>query len=82
MAAPTAEIWLVRHGQTSWSRDWLHTSITEVPLTDLGVEQARALAARLDGHAFALVLTSPRSRARRTSQISAVGAAIASVSGS
>jgi broad specificity phosphatase PhoE len=69
MAAPTAEIWLVRHGQTSWSRDWLHTSVTEVPLTDLGVEQARALAARLDGHAFALVLTSPRSRARRTAEL-------------
>lgn len=69
MAAPTSEIWLVRHGQTSWSRDWLHTSVTEVPLTDIGVVQARALAARLDGHVFALVLTSPRSRAHRTAEL-------------
>ena len=69
MAEPTSEIWLVRHGQTSWSRDWLHTSVTDVPLTEQGVEQAQALADRLDGRAFALVLTSPRSRARRTAEL-------------
>jgi broad specificity phosphatase PhoE len=69
MAGPTAEIWLVRHGQTSWSRDWLHTSVTDVPLTEQGVEQARALAPRLDGPTFALVLTNPRSRARRTAEL-------------
>ena len=63
MAEPTSEIWLVRHGQTSWSRDWLHTSVTDVPLTEQGVEQAQALADRLVGRTFALVLTSPRSRA-------------------
>jgi broad specificity phosphatase PhoE len=69
MAEPTAEIWLVRHGQTSWSRDWLHTSVTDVPLTEQGVEQARALAERLADHPFAHVMTSPRSRARRTAEL-------------
>lgn len=63
------EVWLVRHGETTWSRDWLHTSVTDVPLTDRGVEQARILGDRLAGRSFALVLTSPRSRARTTAEL-------------
>jgi broad specificity phosphatase PhoE len=76
MDEPTAEIWLVRHGQTSWSRDWLHTSVTDVPLTEQGVEQARALADRLADHPFVHVMTSPRSRARRTAELAGFPAAV------
>jgi broad specificity phosphatase PhoE len=76
MAEPTKEIWLVRHGQTAWSRDWLHTSVTDVPLTEEGVEQARALTGRLADRAFSLVLTSPRSRARRTAELAGFSEAI------
>ena len=43
------EVWLVRHGETEWSRDHKHTSTTELPLTDVGEEVARALAAKLAG---------------------------------
>jgi len=63
------ELWLVRHGETEWSRDGLHTSVTELPLTEAGVEVARQLAARLNDTGFDLVLTSPRSRARRTAEL-------------
>jgi broad specificity phosphatase PhoE len=66
-AAP--ELWLVRHGETEWSRDGLHTSVTDLPLTERGVEVARLLAGRLDGTEFDLVLTSPRLRARRTAEL-------------
>ena len=62
-------LWLVRHGETAWSRDRLHTSVTDVPLTPAGVEAARALGARLVGRVFTLVLTSPRSRARRSAEL-------------
>jgi broad specificity phosphatase PhoE len=62
-------VWLVRHGETEWSRDGRHTSVTDVPLTDAGIEAARALGSRLDGHAFGLVLTSPRRRARDTAEL-------------
>jgi broad specificity phosphatase PhoE len=55
---------LVRHGQTEWSASGKHTSTTDVPLTDAGREAARALDLR--DREFALVLTSPRSRARET----------------
>ena len=69
MDEPSPEIWLARHGETTWSRDWLHTSVTDVSLTGRGVEQARDLGLRLAGRTFALVLTSPRLRARRTAEL-------------
>ena len=68
-AAAQSEVWLVRHGETEWSRDHKHTSRTEVPLTDAGVATAKQLASRLRGLAFDLVLTSPRLRARRTAEL-------------
>jgi broad specificity phosphatase PhoE len=63
------ELWLVRHGETEWSRDGRHTSHSDIPLTDKGVQVARELAGRLAGTAFDLVLTSPRERARRTAEL-------------
>jgi probable phosphoglycerate mutase len=67
--AESPELWLVRHGETEWSRDGKHTSTTDLPLTDQGEEVARSLAPRLTG-SFDLVLTSPRLRARRTAELS------------
>jgi probable phosphoglycerate mutase len=64
-----SEVWLVRHGETEWSRAGRHTSTTDLPLLPDGERVARGLAARLEGPAFALVLTSPRQRARRTAEL-------------
>jgi broad specificity phosphatase PhoE len=66
---PADELWLVRHGETEWSRDGRHTSVTELPLTDEGVKVATTLRERLAGIHFDLVLTSPRQRARRTAEL-------------
>ena len=41
------ELYLVRHGQTEWSRNGRHTSITDLELTDTGIAQATALRERL-----------------------------------
>lgn len=62
-------IWLVRHGETEWSRDGRHTSHTEQSLTGHGRSQAAAVAPLLHGHDFAFVLCSPRVRARETAQL-------------
>lgn len=62
-------LYLVRHGQTEWSRDGRHTSVTDLDLTETGVQQARALSERLDRDDFGLVLSSPRRRARRTAEL-------------
>jgi len=62
-------LYLVRHGQTEWSKSGQHTSITDLDLTEDGVEQARSLRTRLDPADFGLVLASPRLRAQRTAEL-------------
>jgi broad specificity phosphatase PhoE len=66
-------VWLVRHGDTEWTGTGQHTSRTDVPLTEKGREQARALGRVLAGHEFALVLSSPLSRALETSRLAGLG---------
>ncbi len=68
MTQPT-ELWLVRHGETEWSRDSRHTSTTDLPLLPDGEMAARALAPRLGDVRFDMVRTSPRLRARRTAEL-------------
>ena len=63
------EVWLVRHGETEWSRDGRHTSRTDLDLTATGEAQARALAPLLDGVRFDLVLASPRRRSQATAAL-------------
>jgi len=69
----TGELWVVRHGETRWSRQWRHTSYTDLPLTAEGERQASALRSMLAGVRFDRVLTSPRRRARRTAEIAGFG---------
>jgi broad specificity phosphatase PhoE len=63
------DIWLVRHGPTEWSAQGRHTSRTDVALTEAGVSEAGALAPVLAAHDFALVLTSPMTRARDSARL-------------
>jgi broad specificity phosphatase PhoE len=67
-------VWLVRHGETEWAALGRHTGRTDVPLTEIGREQARTLGRRLDVHAFELVMTSPLSRASETAALAGFGA--------
>jgi broad specificity phosphatase PhoE len=59
-------MYLVRHGETAWAREGRHTGRTDVALLDSGRAQAEALGRRLADHRFALVLSSPSSRAYET----------------
>jgi broad specificity phosphatase PhoE len=62
-------VWVVRHGETEWSRTGRHTGSTDVPLTAAGEQAAVALRPVLDGRDFAAVWVSPRLRARRTAEL-------------
>jgi broad specificity phosphatase PhoE len=67
------EIVLVRHGETEWSREGRHTGRTDVPLTERGRREADALGPALAERSFALVLTSPLSRALDTCRRAGLG---------
>jgi probable phosphoglycerate mutase len=73
MSKRLPEVVLVRHGETEWTLSGRHTGRTDIPLTDRGREEARALAAELAGRPFALVLTSPLARAAETCLLAGLG---------
>jgi broad specificity phosphatase PhoE len=66
-------IYLARHGETAWSLSGQHTGRTDLPLTELGERNARALGERLRGLTFAKVVTSPLQRAVRTCDMAGFG---------
>ena len=65
-------IWLVRHGETEWSKSGQHTGRTDIALTTNGERQAKALGRFLAGQKFALVLASPMTRAQRTARLAGI----------
>ncbi len=70
VALPSAAtVWLIRHGETEWSRSGQHTGRTDIDLTDHGIAQAEALRPLLADLSPALVLCSPRLRAQRTAAL-------------
>ena len=73
MAARLREIWLFRHGETEWSLSGQHTGRTDLPLTASGRRRAEAIGRRLSGRPFALVLSSPLSRALETCRLAGYG---------
>lgn len=68
-------VYLARHGETAWTISRQHTGVTDLPLTAQGEVEARQLGARLEGLAFAGVLTSPLQRAVRTCELAGFGSA-------
>jgi probable phosphoglycerate mutase len=69
MARTGHAVLLVRHGDTEWSRSGQHTSRTDLPLLDEGRAAAEALGRRLAARSFALVLSSPLTRALDTARL-------------
>jgi probable phosphoglycerate mutase len=67
------DLYLLRHGQTEWAEAGRHTGLTDVPLTAYGEQQAREASTVLrdlrGSEPFALVLSSPLERARRTAEL-------------
>ena len=73
--APDPQLVLVRHGETEWSASGRHTGRSDIPLTVAGEQQAVAAGVWLQrwadrrGRRPAVVLSSPRQRARRTADL-------------
>jgi broad specificity phosphatase PhoE len=67
------QIWMIRHGETEWSKSGQHTGRTDLDLTDHGRHQAEAAATLLAGRKFAKVICSPLRRAAETCRILGYG---------
>jgi len=73
MSDPLPLTYLARHGETVWTISRQHTGATDLPLTAQGEREALRLGKRLEGLAFAAVLTSPLQRAVRTCELAGFG---------
>jgi len=62
-------IYLARHGETEWNRVGRWQGKTDIPLSDVGREQARALRDRVRGRGILRVYASDLGRARETADI-------------
>ncbi|MFI0086984.1 histidine phosphatase family protein [Streptomyces bobili] len=63
------DLFLVRHGETAWSRTGRHTGLTDVPLTEHGREEARQLVPLIRSHRIGAAFSSPLQRARETAEL-------------
>jgi probable phosphoglycerate mutase len=63
------EIYLIRHGETAWSKKGHHTGLTDIPLTEDGKKECRALYQKIKDIHFDTVYCSPLIRAKQTCEI-------------
>lgn len=59
----------IRHGQTDWNRDDRLQGSSDIPLNDVGRQQAHDAAAVLRDGGWEAIVSSPLSRARETAEI-------------
>lgn len=62
------KIYVARHGQTQMNADNQVCGRTDIPLTQLGLQQAQLLADNARGKDIDLIIVSPMIRARQTAQ--------------
>jgi probable phosphoglycerate mutase len=65
-------LFLVRHGQTSWSKEGLFCGVTDVSLNQIGIAQSKAVSIRLRALANAKYYSSPLVRASKFAALSGV----------
>lgn len=67
-ALGNTELWLIRHGESTGNRDGILQGQEDMPLSDLGHDQAKRLAKRLGATKFTALYSSDLSRARQTAE--------------
>lgn len=65
---PGTRLCIVRHGETAWNAEGRVQGQTDVPMSEVGLAQARAIAAALAGERFAAIYSSDLLRVRQTAE--------------
>ena len=60
---------VVRHGETIWNRERRVQGITDIPLTENGIEEAKKLVPIVKELNIDVVISSPLDRAKQTAKI-------------
>lgn len=63
------KLYLLRHGETDWNKEWRLQGGADIPLNDKGIAQAKEAAERYAGIPFDVVISSPLQRALNTARI-------------
>ena len=63
------DLYVLRHGQTSWNINARIQGQTDIPLNDTGLRQAEEARQKLAGIPFDNVYSSPLARARQTAEV-------------
>jgi probable phosphoglycerate mutase len=67
------QFYLIRHGETEWAREGRHTGRTDIPLTEMGRDQAGFLQPIFEDVTFEAILSSPLQRALETAKLAGLG---------
>ena len=67
------KLYVTRHGETAWNRENIVCGVTDIPLNETGMEQAKATAQKLRDTPLDRVIVSPLLRARQTAALISQG---------
>lgn len=63
------KLYLLRHGETDWNKEWKLQGFSDIPLNEKGIAQAQEAAARYAALPLDAVISSPLQRALNTARI-------------
>ena len=68
MSLPTREFFFLRHGQTEYNREGRFQGRSDIPLNNVGLQQAESAARALAGRQISQIVSSPARRVLQTVQ--------------
>lgn len=63
------KLYLIRHGQTDWNKQGIIQGRTDIPLNEIGKQQARETSKQLESITFDCIYCSPLLRTKQTADI-------------